>query len=105
MKLGDGTFYLQDEGGALHELPLVDGIVGPDLDDPAEERAYLAHVEAEHADHDCDEVHGEEFEPHDCTEEEVEETTTYPTRSGRITVTGRCVVCGATRYSYPDSIL
>lgn len=77
----------------------------PDLDDPAEEAAYLAHVEAEHAGHDCDEVHGEEFEPHDCTEEEVEEVTTYPTRSGRITVTGRCVVCHSTRYAYPDSIL
>jgi hypothetical protein len=48
---------------------------------------------------------GAEFGPHDCREHEVEEST-YPTRSGRITVTGVCDVCGAVLTPpYTDSIL
>jgi hypothetical protein len=41
---------------------------------------------------------------HDCREEMVE-TESHPTRSGRITVTEECGLCGRVLRTYTDSVL
>lgn len=44
------------------------------------------------------------FREHDCREESVE-SSTHPTRSGRVTVTQECPVCGTVLAQWQDSVL
>lgn len=44
------------------------------------------------------------FREHDCREESVE-VSSHPTRSGRVTVTQECPVCGTILAQWQDSVL